>query len=145
MDIVIYKVTDLSKCYAGREVLHVPELEIRRGEIFAIIGPNGSGKSTFLRLLNLLERPTSGSIIFAEHSAKDNSNYLSLQRRITMVFQQPLLFSTSVWENVAYGLRVRGQKDVKRQVAVALEQVGLLPFAKANVSKIGRASCRERV
>lgn len=99
---------------------------MERGRIHAIIGPSGVGKSVLLRLLNLLEEATSGEIYFDGKALKEN-NYLKLQRRMTLVFQKPALFNTSVYENVAYGLKVRRENkgSVFGKVRKALEVVGL--------------------
>jgi tungstate transport system ATP-binding protein len=122
----LYQLRDLTKCYDGRCVLSVDRLDVYRGEILAIVGPSGAGKSTLLRLLNFLEIPTQGSIQFlgAEFSASQPVS-LELRRRVTTVFQRPLLLNRSVWANVAFGLRLQGRYDSGRQVQRALEQVGL--------------------
>jgi tungstate transport system ATP-binding protein len=127
----VYRLAGLSKAYGERVVLDVASLEIRRGEIFALVGPSGAGKSTLLRLLNFLEEPSGGSLEF------DGAVYrpgveISLERKrcVTMVFQRPMLLDRSVWDNVAYGLRLRGQRDAHAQVQAALEEVGLSHLAK---------------
>lgn len=127
----LYQLRDLTKCYDGRCVLSVGRLDVYRGEILAIVGPSGAGKSTLLRLLNFLEIPTQGSIHFlgAEFSAS-RPVPLELRRRVTTVFQRPLLLNRSVWANVAFGLRLQGRYDPGRQVQRTLEQVGLEALAR---------------
>jgi len=127
----IYQLQDVTKTYDGRSVLRVDRLDIRRGEIFALVGPSGAGKSTLLRLLNFLEPPTGGSIRFldAEFSATQPMP-LRLRRRVTTVFQRPILLNRSVWANASYGLRLRGQRDASHQVEMALQQVGLSALAQ---------------
>ncbi|MFQ6118220.1 MAG: energy-coupling factor ABC transporter ATP-binding protein [Candidatus Bipolaricaulia bacterium] len=131
----------------GREVLHGIDLEVNRGEDFCLLGPSGAGKTTLLRLLNLLCKPTSGEIRFnfkAESPARDGE--LELRRRMAMVFQEPALFDTTVWGNVAYGLLSRmglmtrvkerwagllnGRSDLDRRVREVLEAVGLAGFER---------------
>lgn len=102
----IYRVRGLRKLYGGRCVLDVEALEVQRGEVLAIIGPNGAGKSTLLRLLNFLEPPSSGELTFLGHKAKFPVA-LALRQQVTMVFQRPILLHGSVWQNVAYPLRIR--------------------------------------
>ena len=127
----IYQLRSIAKEYNGRRVLHVERLDIHRGEIFALVGPSGAGKSTLLRLLNFLEPPASGSIHFlgAEFSASQPMP-LRLRRRVTTVFQRPILLNRSVWANASFGLRLRGQRDAARQIQMALEQVGLGDLAR---------------
>jgi len=127
----IYQLRDVTKAYNGRRVLQVNHLDIHRGEIFALVGPSGAGKSTLLRLLNFLEPPTSGRIRFLEAEFGPNQPVpLELRRRVTTVFQRPILLGRNVWANVAYGLRLRGQRDSALQVEMALEQVGLKALAR---------------
>lgn len=120
---------NLSKEYNGETILKEINLQLERGKIHAIIGPSGVGKSVLLRLLNLLEEPTSGEIYFNEKALKEN-NYLELQRRMTLVFQKPALFNTSVYENVAYGLKIRKENrgSVIEKVEKALKVVGLKDY-----------------
>ena len=127
----IYQLRDLAKEYNSRRVLSVERLDIRQGEIFALVGPSGAGKSTLLRLLNFLEPPTCGSIRFlgAEFSAS-RPVPLHLRRRVTTVFQRPTLLNRSVWANARYGLQLRGQHNAARRVEMALEQVGLTDLAR---------------
>jgi tungstate transport system ATP-binding protein len=127
----VYRLARLSKTYGERLVLDVKELEIGRGEVFALVGPSGSGKSTLLRLLNFLEEPTGGSLEFTGTVYRSGVEMpLELKRRVTMVFQRPMLFDRSVWDNVTYGLRLRGQRDAHDQVMEALDEVGLAHLAK---------------
>ena len=126
MNEFVYQVQNVTKCYGTRCVLHIEDLQVRRGEIFAVVGPSGAGKSTLLRLLNFLQVPTKGRIQFLGHSFSSTSPMpLPLRRRVTMVFQRPILLKRSVQANVSYGLRLRGQRDSGQQVLRALHQVGL--------------------
>lgn len=127
----IYQLRQVTKEYNGRRVVHVDHLDIHRGEVFALVGPSGAGKSTLLRLLNFLEPPTRGRIRFleAEFSAS-RPVPLRLQRRVTTVFQRPILLNRNVWANVNYGLQLRGLRNANGQVEAALEQVGLRSLAR---------------
>jgi tungstate transport system ATP-binding protein len=128
---VVYRLERVSKAYGPREVLRVGSLEIQRGEIFGVVGPSGAGKSTLLRLLDFLESPTSGQLHFkGYYSANGSRAPLALRRRVTTVFQRPVLLNTSVYGNVAYGLKIRGDRELQRKVEGALEQVGLSDLAK---------------
>ena len=131
MNGTVYQLRGITKEYNSRRVLHVQHLDIQPGEIFALVGPSGAGKSTLLRLLNFLEPPTNGSIRFldAEFSAS-RTMPLKLSRRVTTVFQRPVLLNRSVSANVSYGLRLRGQRNSDQQVNAVLEQVGLSAVAR---------------
>jgi len=123
---VIYSIRNLQKAYGERQVLAIDALEIYRGEVLALVGPSGAGKSTLLRMLNFLEPPNRGGIEFegVEYSAGAEIP-LELRRRVTTVFQRPMLLDRSVWDNVTFGLRLRGQRDAVQTVQQAIELVGL--------------------
>lgn len=134
MSEIVYQLRGITKEYNGRRVLQVEHLDIRQGEIFALVGPSGAGKSTLLRLLNFLEPPTDGSIRFLETDfSRDRTAPLHLRRRVTTVFQRPILLNRSVWANVNYGLQLRGQRNSAGQVEATLEQVGLTALARQRV------------
>jgi tungstate transport system ATP-binding protein len=128
---IVYRLEKVSKAYGSREVLRVDSLEIRQGEIFGVVGPSGAGKSTLLRLLDFLESPTSGQLHFGNcYSSNGSRAPLDVRRRMTTVFQRPVLLNTSVYGNVAYGLKIRGDKELQRKVEGALGQVGLSDLAR---------------
>ncbi len=127
---VVYRLSGVIKVYHDRRVLDIASLDIYRGEILALVGPSGAGKSTLLRLLNFVEPPTSGHLSFSGYDWDGKSPIpLFLRRRVTTVFQQPLLLDRSVEANVGYGLRLRGLRDGKEQVQDVLRRVGLLHLA----------------
>jgi tungstate transport system ATP-binding protein len=122
----IYRLEGVSVSYEGRQVLAIDSLSIQQGEILAVIGPSGAGKSTLLRLLNFLEPPTEGTIYF--HGSAFNSKSemtLEQRRKVTTVFQRPLLLSRSVRDNVEYGLMLRGIREFNGAVQAALDSVSL--------------------
>ena len=127
----VYRLQDVSKEYEGRCVLQLDHLKIERGEVFTLVGPSGAGKSTLLRLLNFLEPPTTGRIRFldVEFSATQ-SMPLQHRRRVTTVFQRPVLLNRSVRANVGYGLSLRGVRDSDGEIERALEKVGLQRLAR---------------
>ncbi|MGA9351457.1 MAG: phosphate ABC transporter ATP-binding protein [Anaerolineae bacterium] len=127
-----YRLDRVVKSYGGREVLHVDSLEIHWGEIFGIVGPSGSGKSTLLRLLDFLEPPTAGQIHFQDYSFNGAGSVpLAIRRQVTTVFQKPVLLNTTVYGNVAYGVKIRGGRGVEGKVKGVLARVGLTEFAGA--------------
>ncbi|MBI4216727.1 MAG: phosphate ABC transporter ATP-binding protein [Chloroflexi bacterium] len=127
-----YHLERVIKRYGPREVCAIDSLEVKRGEVLGIMGPSGAGKSTLSRLLAFLEAPTAGAIYF--HGLRLNGALrptLEERRRVTMVFQEPVLLNTSVQANVAYGLKLRGERHAEERIGQALSRVGLLPLAKA--------------
>jgi tungstate transport system ATP-binding protein len=122
------RIERLTKKIGGREILKETDLAIRPGEIFTFIGPSGSGKTTVMRLIDLLDRPTSGTIFFdGRDTAGTEQERLAIRRRMGMVFQKPAVLNTTVAENVAFGLQFRGvpEEETEKKVRAALELVGL--------------------
>lgn len=119
-------VKDLLLVRGKKTILQVDEFKLNQGDRVALIGPNGAGKSTFLKTLALLEKPTTGSVFFREQLV-NNINTLSFRRRMAVVFQEPLLLNTTVYNNVAQGLKFRGvdRGDINRRVNHWLEKLGI--------------------
>jgi tungstate transport system ATP-binding protein len=117
---------DVRRDTADGFTLQVPALDVRTGEVLAVIGPNGSGKSTLLRVLGLLERPQAGQVL-VEGRPVDARDALAERRRMATVFQEPLLADTTVAANVALGLRFRGvaSEEIERRVTRWLVRFGV--------------------
>ncbi|MGB9660073.1 MAG: phosphate ABC transporter ATP-binding protein [Nitrososphaerales archaeon] len=131
--LTILKLEGVSKSFSDKTVLRKVTFDVNEGEIVSIIGPSGSGKTTLLRLIDLLDYPTSGRIIFDGIDANSSESLRhSIRMKIGMVFQQPILFDTNVYNNVAYGLRIRGveEEKIKERVKSSLNLVGLSGFDK---------------
>ena len=111
----------------GRTLLTVPLLEILRGEVLAVLGPNGAGKSTLLQALACLRESTTGTLTFSGQRVDLRAPTLDFRRRLAVVFQEPLLFDTTVAENVASGLKLRGLATslIHERVALWLERLGI--------------------
>lgn len=123
--IPLYEIKDLVHRYGNKVALRIDHLTLSEGGITAVLGPNGAGKSTFLRLLALVEKPTRGRIFFRGEPA---APFCKASRKITLLPQQPYLLKRSVFENVAYGLKIRGEKKgLRRKVCEVLSWVGLDP------------------
>jgi len=98
---------NVRKSYQDAFTLEISELTVPRGEVFCLLGPTGAGKSTLLRLLAGLEPPTTGEARFDGNSFYVDVLSLDTRRRISMVFQRPLLLTGTVRSNIEYGLRLR--------------------------------------
>ncbi|MFE5332695.1 methionine ABC transporter ATP-binding protein [Embleya sp. NPDC056575] len=134
------RTTALSKVYRSRErqvtALDGVDLHVREGEIFGVLGRSGAGKSTLIRCVNLLERPTSGTVeVGGRELTSLSASALRAERRgIGMIFQHfNLLSSRTVAGNVAVPLEIAGvpRRDRARRVAELLDLVGLAEHAKA--------------
>lgn len=121
----VYRLEGVSQRYGGRAVLQIDRLDVASGEVLCLLGPTGAGKSTLLRLLAGLEAPASGVLWFGRHRIDGPALPLEVRRRVTLVFQRPLLLSASVRANVEYGLRLRGLGPSPERVRAALESLGL--------------------
>ena len=134
---VTAELKDVTKAYGSKIVLDTINLQIHEGEILALLGPNGSGKSTILKILAFIENPTKGEVTFQG----ENVNLKNIEKarlESTLVFQKTTVFSTSVYNNVAYGLKLRKvPKETRdREVKKALELVKLKGFEKRNARKL---------
>ncbi|BAQ24167.1 phosphate ABC transporter ATP-binding protein PstB [Streptococcus troglodytae] len=115
----ILKVNDLSVYYGKKKALHNVSIDFYPNEITSLIGPSGSGKSTLLRAINRMgdlnpEVTVTGSIIYNGHNIySPRTDTVELRKEIGMVFQQPNPFPMTIYENVVYGLRLKGVKDKK--------------------------------
>ncbi len=132
----LYRLQNVTRQYDGRVVLNVTHLEIFQGEILALVGPSGAGKSTLLRLLNFLEAASSGQITFAGRAVNGAPPPLPVRRTVTTVFQRSVLLNRTVFENVAYGLRLRGDRKVRAKVYEQLVQVRLEHMARAKAQSL---------
>jgi tungstate transport system ATP-binding protein len=118
--------------YGGRTTLEVDRFTVQRGEVLTIVGPNGAGKSTLLRVLALLETPARGTVRFAGQAVGYEAGpLLSLRRRMAIAVQAPLLCDTTVFGNVALGLRFRRVRaaEIERRVRSWLERFGIAHLA----------------
>lgn len=130
------QVKDLHKSFGKNNVLNGISTDIKKGEVVVVIGPSGSGKSTFLRSLNLLEQPTSGSIIFDGDEITDPKTNIDLHRqKMGMVFQHFNLFPhKTIRENITLApviLKKMTKEEADKKADELLERVGLADKANA--------------
>ena len=131
----LIELTGLSQRYSERVVLNNINVNIEKGEVFALIGPTGAGKTTLLRLIDLLEVPTSGKIYFdGVDTTTLGRMKLEVRRRMAFVLQKPVVFNMSVYDNIAYGLKWRGkrQSEIGAKVDHLLDVVGLSSLCHKN-------------
>jgi tungstate transport system ATP-binding protein len=136
---MLFEIRNLTKVYGDRTVLDVPELGIERGKVHGLLGPNGSGKTTLLEILSFLLAPTTGDIVYDSRTVSFfDSPLQNLRREVSMVDQQPILFSTTVYKNVEFGLKIRkiSRSQRKKIVHEVLELVGMRDFAEALAHKL---------
>lgn len=131
----IFELSQVQQVYDGRIVLNLEQLTIQTGEILALVGPSGAGKSTLLRLLNFLEPPSRGTIQFDRQWLTGGLS-LAQQRRVTTVFQRPLLLQRSVRANLRYGLSLRGQTLPEADEQQWLARLGLSHLAGQAAQKL---------
>lgn len=139
----LIQVVDLCKSYHKLDVIKHISVDFSKNEVVSIIGPSGGGKSTFLRCMNLLEKPSSGQILFngVDICAKDQSKYIDQHRqKMGMVFQQFNLFNNlTVLENITISLtkaKKQSEEESKEKALKLLKRVGLEDKANAYPSQL---------
>jgi len=128
----IVEAKELSVTYDGEKVLELPSLHVYPNEVLVVIGPNGSGKTTLLLCLALLLKPGTGTISYQGKPVLNGASALQLRRKLALVFQESLLLSSTVWDNVTLGLRLRNVKgdDIKARTQKWLERFGIASLAQ---------------
>ena len=128
------RLENVTKRFSGFTAVDDLSLTIPAGSFFALLGPSGCGKTTTLRMVAGLEEPTAGTILIGDDDVTHAKPY---RRPVNTVFQSYALFPhLDVYENVAFGLRRRGTKDVKSQVEQALELVELGSMARRKPAQL---------
>lgn len=132
----IFDIKGLTHFYNGHKALDIPSLQFKKGRVYSIIGPNGAGKTTLLNILAFLHTSSSGVLRY-DGKEVSKADIQRFRLEVTLVHQTPYLFSTSVENNVAYGLKIRGipLDMIRERVYRGLEAVGL--------SGMGNKSARE--
>lgn len=135
---VLLEVSDLTVVRGGSPVLRIPSFSLSRSETVALIGPNGTGKSSFLLALAGLLPLAGGEILFKQHKIVPGYASTAYRRKLSMVFQDPLLFDTTVFENVAAGLRMRHvpKPQIREQVDSCLERFRITHLAQRSARKL---------
>ncbi len=128
----IIEISHLKKAFGDNEVLHDISFSVNQGDVISVIGSSGSGKSTMLRCINLLEKPTSGQILFHGNDITNGHIKLSEYRsKVTMVFQSFNLFNN---------LSVLGNCTIGMRKVLGISRCEAEETAKMNLSKVGMSA-----
>jgi tungstate transport system ATP-binding protein len=119
-------------------ILSIPHFSIESGEFLGIMGPNGAGKSTLLKIISLLEKQSQGRIIYKGEMIPAGKAPLELRRKFSIALQQSLLLDTTVYQNIAIGLKLRKvpKKVIKEKVESWMEQFQIGHLAKKNAHQL---------
>ena len=113
---ILYELKNIEYFFDEKRVLSIDNLILEENKIIGFFGPNGSGKSTLFSILSFISKPQNGEIIIDEN----------IKKSVVMLPQNPYLLKRTVFENIAYGLKIRGESvDLKSKVEEALSLVGL--------------------
>jgi len=139
MSEIAYKLSQLRYRYPGsRFELEIDSMEIASARIIALVGPNGAGKTTLLMILGLLQKPGAGRIEFFGADPWKNNRVMESRREVVLVTHHPYLFRGTVFDNLKFGLKVRGagENEWETRVREALAMVELSGFEKKSVSEL---------
>lgn len=121
---LLFQLYDIKHRYRKEPVLEIDSLTLEKGTITGFSGPNGSGKTTLLKILAFIRKPSEGTVLFKEKPAEPFSE--SVRFRVTYLSQAPYLLKKSVFDNIAYGLKLRKESgNITGKVYEALASVGL--------------------
>jgi tungstate transport system ATP-binding protein len=127
------KLVEIKKSYLNVKALNSISLELQGGKIIVLLGVNGAGKTTLMRIMAGLENADCGQLLFNNQHV----DCKAIRQLSTLVFQKSVMFSTNVYSNLSYGLRIRKvpKDEIKKKVAEALQIVRLSGFEKRRAKK----------
>lgn len=130
---ITLKLENISKSYRSIRAVNSVSINFLGGSLITLVGVNGAGKSSLMRMIAGLDKPDQGKILFNNELIEDGN----LRKIATLVFQKTAMFSMTVYDNLAYGLRFRErpEKEIKEKVTAALEVVKLREFEKRKAKK----------
>lgn len=112
----VYSIHNVSKSCNGRTILDIDHLELEAGRIYGLLGPNGAGKTTLLNILGFLDQPTAGRLDFFGKAVRfHETDLLLLRKEVVVLDQYPVLFTTSVYKNLEFGLKLRKVERAERE------------------------------
>ena len=134
----LLEVKELRVRRGGSLVLDISSLTVEEGTILSLIGPNGAGKTTLMQTLACLIKPHGGEFFFKGERVFSGHGLLQYRRMLAMVFQEPLLFDTTVFQNVASGLKIRGMNgsEIEKRVRQNLQRFGIPHLMDRSARKI---------
>jgi len=132
---VALETRNLSRAVAGKLLVNDISVQVRQGEVLAVVGPSGAGKSSFLRLINRLDEPTGGTVLVNGRNYRQ-IEARELRRRVGMVMQMAYLFPGTVAANIDFGPRQRHQTLSPARIAALLERVGLPGYEGRDVASL---------
>lgn len=136
---LVYELKQVTKVYNQKTVLDLPILKMDISKIYALLGSNGAGKTTLLNILAFLKRPSCGEVYYLNKPVRFIEAELKILRQnVILVEQHPILFTTTVYKNLEFGLKIRRIEKAKRAVLIdaALDLVGMRAFAKARAQHL---------
>jgi tungstate transport system ATP-binding protein len=144
MDNCVLSVQGLRVDRGGIQILDIPEFSLYGNEFVTLVGPNGCGKSTLLLSIMCLLKRVKGKIVFKGLEIDSDSKALDFRRKIAMVLQDPLLYDTTIYDNVASGLKIRGmgRSEIKTRVTTYLERFNLSHMAHRHARKLSGGEAR---
>lgn len=132
---VILETVHLTRTVDGKTLVNDISIQVEKGETLSLVGPSGAGKSSFLRLLNRLDEPTSGTVMLGGVDYKTIPPS-ELRRRIGMVLQAPYLFPGTIEDNLRFGPQQHGKILEQDHLLHLLKQVGLEGYADRDISHL---------
>ena len=138
---MLYELKDMKKIYDRRTVLDIKSIQLEQNQVVALTGPNGAGKTTFLEILAFLSRPSAGEIRFqGENVDFSKGSLIDLRRKVVLIQQQPVLFTTSVSKNVEFPMKIRRNPKVKMERKMMVDEflglVGMEMFKNASAHRL---------
>lgn len=120
------------------QIIHIDELTVNSGDILGVMGPNGAGKSTLIKIMALLEPPTEGELAIHNKLMNAEKIPLHVRRKFSIALQQSLLLDTTVFQNVAVGLKLRkcNKRTIEEQVNYWLEMFQISHLAKKHAAHL---------
>jgi tungstate transport system ATP-binding protein len=130
----LYSMHNLTKSYNGRPILDIDHLELEEGQIYGLLGPNGAGKTSLLNIFGFLDQPTSGRLDFFGKTVRfSETDMQPLRKEVVVLDQYPVLFTTSVYRNLEFGLKLRKVERAERERVIdeVLDLVDMASFKHA--------------
>ncbi|MFC1488055.1 ATP-binding cassette domain-containing protein [Thermoproteota archaeon] len=136
--VTIIELRNVWKCFDTLTALQNVDLHIARGKVTTLLGPSGSGKTTLLRIIAGLDTPTRGTVYY-ENTQITRGKKSFLRQKATLVFQRSLFFDTTVYNNIAFGLKLMddiSEEEINNKISEALTLVRLEGFEKRRAKKL---------